>query len=315
MLPKIPETPLYASVESGGLKHELGCHIPPNVQVQYVCSSGRSNGDPAYFGSFLRPSVKSAMRYCRAGKGDVIVVLPGHEENIDSAWAANLVAGTVIIGLGDPRKSNAPKFTFDAVASTVDVDVDDVTIANCKFIAGANNITLGFDVNAAGFKFIGNLVDLGTTAALHFATFMNFAAESANCTIASNEMIGKIAITNAILVGAACDGIRILNNDIRGITGAVGTGLISVTAAATNIDIRGNRIHHALASSTAAINFADVAATGFCSDNQNSVEAAGSATNGIVLAGTSNILVHFFGNATSGADKGVQGLVSPAVET
>jgi hypothetical protein len=71
-----------------------------------------------------------------------------------------------------------------------------------------------------------------------------------------------------------------------------------------------------VAAGTAAISFTDVAATGFCTGNfvgtlHNSTPGA----EGILLAGTSNILVHFFNNYNSDGLKGTSGALAPVVTT
>lgn len=99
-------------------------------------------------------SIDYAVGKCRANKGDVIVAMPGHVETVVAAGGLDLdVAGITIIGLGNG--DNRPQINFTtAVTADMDVDAADITIMNCRFTGGVDNITAMVDVNAARFSMI-----------------------------------------------------------------------------------------------------------------------------------------------------------------
>lgn len=104
-------------------------------------------GSDGNAGTYLRPfaTIDYAVGKCTAGRGDVIMVMPGHSEAISSASAIDLdVAGVALVGLG--RGSLMPKIQFDNAAATVAVGADNVTIANIRFTASVTSVAIGVTV-------------------------------------------------------------------------------------------------------------------------------------------------------------------------
>jgi hypothetical protein len=85
-------------------------------------------------------TVNAALNGCRAGRGDKIIVLPGHSESIATAdaWSALGTASDVeIVGVG--TGSNRPTFTWTTATSSVLFDQPNVKLRNCRlFLAGAH---------------------------------------------------------------------------------------------------------------------------------------------------------------------------------
>lgn len=104
-------------------------------------------GSDSNRGTFLDPfatlnyAVNTA---CQQGRGDIVFVLPGHQEYISSATALPLATnGVAIIGLG--AGGNRPTFTLDTTAaSTIAVRAANISIQNCVFIANYADITSCF---------------------------------------------------------------------------------------------------------------------------------------------------------------------------
>src|SRR5690606_24162744 len=94
----------------------------------------------------------------RSGKGDVVFVLPGFEGDIDAAdFLTALVPGTRIIGLGNVNETTAPRLTWTATASSLLLDVANVTIENMVLDwTGIDNVAAPITVSAAGCALIGN---------------------------------------------------------------------------------------------------------------------------------------------------------------
>lgn len=120
--------------------------------VFYVHSG--TGGDVPQFGkSRMSPfaTVEYAIQRCTADRGDIIVVMPGHNEDIsDAAGTANTggfdadVAGISIIGFG--RGSNRPTFDFDETDSTIAIGADNVTLQGLRFRPGNGNVVMGISI-------------------------------------------------------------------------------------------------------------------------------------------------------------------------
>lgn len=263
--------PLQPPVCAGmglGLAFELGLFVSPGSRVHYVRSTGpRAAGDPYGMAGNILPSIKSAMSLCASGYGDIIVALPGHEETIDSAWSANLVAGTVIVGMGDASKTNAPKLIWNATGSTIAVDVADVTIANFRCSSTANGVTEGIGVTGAGFRFLNNWVQMSSSASNEFTLFLDLEAGAHDALVQGNRMFGVTGPCDAVAVSGVSSRVKIHDNTIMGPTSGTAVGNIKVTGAALLLEITNNRLNNNLASSTSCINVGDVAATGLIAHN------------------------------------------------
>lgn len=109
---------------------------------------GGSNGNP---GTYTKPfsTLDYAIGRCTAGRGDVIMIMPGHAETISSATALNLdVAGVAIIGLG--AGTSRPTFTLDtATTTTIPVSAANIAVKNCIFTANFADIVSVFTLTTA----------------------------------------------------------------------------------------------------------------------------------------------------------------------
>jgi len=162
-------------------------------------------------------TIDAAIGKCTANKGDVILVAPGHAENLIDAAAIDAdVAGITIIGLG--AGSNRPTLTFKtSTAADIDIDAANITFQNLYFdLTGIDGIVAAIDVNAADFtikdcEFLmadsgGQAVNAITTAAAAHRMKVE------NCIFKSPDAGAEEAIK---LLGAA-DGIIIKNCRIYG---------------------------------------------------------------------------------------------------
>lgn len=245
----------------------LGMRLGPvtvltgGANVHFLRSTGPQTYDPPELTARLFTTLNAALGQCRSGAGDVVLVLPGHAENISTAdQMSNLVAGTKIIGLGDGNERGS--FTWTAAAATFLMDVANVSIANVRmFWAGphaagsALTVAAPITVSAAGCSirdcqiFAGfdadQIVTIGltTTAAADDFTFAGndlFAATAAECT------------TMIQFVGA--DRLRFIGNFITAATSAVGVGVVRfLTTASTDIRMYDCTIQNTKAASENAI--------------------------------------------------------------
>lgn len=318
----------YAISSGTGIRTPAGVDlsVPPGARVAaYVRSTGVQSGDEQNFNTaMLVTTINAGLLRCRAGYGDIVLVLPGHTEAVGTTMMTSAPAGSRIIGCGQPDQDDAPTLNWSAATSNLAVSMKNITIANLRLVANADDITKGITVTGAGFKLLNNYVVLGSAAAKDFATFLSVETGGDNALIAGNTMIGTAGTSTAISKPASntIANLRIKNNRIVGITAAAGTGLIAIagatTAVVTNVLIEGNYIETQTASGTAAVTFTDIAHTGVVMNNivGSVVDAANVgavAATGITLAGTTNILVHFAQNYHSDGAKGTSGALTPAV--
>jgi len=118
--------------------------------VYYVHSG--SGSDAVYYGG--RPdkafaTIDYAIGKCTANQGDVIIVLPGHTEDIASATELVAdVAGISIIGVGSG--GDRPTLTLTASASTISITAASVVFQNFILVSEfTNGVAAGITVGAA----------------------------------------------------------------------------------------------------------------------------------------------------------------------
>ena len=165
-----------------------------------------SNGNN---GTYQKPfsTIDYAIGKCKADRGDVIYVMPGHVETCSTATGgANTVdldvAGVSIIGLG--RGSKQARFDFTDAAGIVTVNADNVSIVNMNFhanvpevVIGLSVLTLATDCLVSNCKF-----DVETTTTDEFLISINFGV---GC---NNFVVEDTVIDNGL--GAAATGIKLV---------------------------------------------------------------------------------------------------------
>ena len=124
-----------------------------NGQVFWVDSNNGGDGNP---GTYNRPlaTIDRAFSLVVSGRGDVVMVKPGHAETISSAAIlVPDVAGVAVVGLG--QGSLRPTLTF-GTATTASIPVGAANIIFQNFILKANYaaIVAPFTVSAKDFSLI-----------------------------------------------------------------------------------------------------------------------------------------------------------------
>lgn len=213
----------------------------------YVRSGGVQDHDPQDIAANLVTTLNAGLIRCRASMNDIVVVLPGHAENISSAdQMSNLVAGTYIVGLGEGNLR--PTFTWSAASATFLLDVANVTLDNLVLkMAGdgggtALTVAAPMTVSAAGCTIrncrIETSVDaneLSTIAITTTAAADDFTVE--NCFIhGAGDGTG---VTTAIrLVGA--DRFRMKDCVVDAATSSTTVGVLQfLTTASTQVYVEG----------------------------------------------------------------------------
>ena len=209
--------------------------------VFFVNSSTGTNG--AGYGSSPDSPVATidyAVGLCTANKGDVIYVMPGHNESLTTANGVDAdVAGISIIGLG--TGSLKPTLDYDHADGEFVIGADNVTIKNLRFRVSANAVTKAIDIEAGADSYVIDGCEFGwaETASDEFTDtiIVNVGCNDGiiqNCLFAAGA---QAAVTGIKLVGAS-DNIIIRNNRF---TGAYSTAMINgITTLSTNLLIDNN---------------------------------------------------------------------------
>jgi hypothetical protein len=245
-----------------GLRTEYGAISPPGARVvAYVHSSG-----PAALPGDLGPpqspnvytSLNAALAQCTAGKGDTVVVLPGHAENISSAdQMSNLKSGTRILGCGEGNLR--PTFTWTAAAATFLLDVANVRLSNLILNmdpgAGTVNVAAPMTVSAAGCGIYNCKFRMGTDANAKVTIGLTTTDAADDFEFIGNQVYGATAAEATTLIQfVGADRLQFHGNTVVGATSAVGVGVIRfLTTASTDIKFFENVVRNNKAASTAVI--------------------------------------------------------------
>jgi len=312
VLPHLATPPFYGG---GPVTTAYGMMLPPGGKVVgYVHASGQSHvEDRALEMAGLYTTVNAALANCESGRGDTIVVLPGHTENVTGAdgWS-NLVAGTRIVGLGDGGLR--PTISFTATASQLAFDVANVTVSGMQFnVDGANGVVNALDVTAADFSFLNNVVRCASGAALKATIAMSLSA--ARAAVRGCYFYGTAThnMTNGILIDTAVDGVQITDTFMIA-SATAANGLIHVTAAATNLLFKDLLLYNTHTSSTATIALDDVACDGLAVNVKSGTKNNGGAktTQGITWGTAALVQAHECYCSDVRADSGVLSPVAAA---
>lgn len=158
-------------------------------------------------------TIDAAVGLCTANAGDVILVAPGHVEDVASATSVVLdVAGVSVIGMGNG--SDRPELNFSATASSLEVDAANVRLSNVILKADVSAVVVGVNVDADDFQ-----MD--------------------NCLFTFNAT-GDDFITMIDCDGV--DGMKLYNNELRAEEGAAGCAEAIRLDDANNVEIKGNHI-------------------------------------------------------------------------
>lgn len=188
-------------------------------------------------------TIDYAIGQCTASQGDVIYVLPGHNEGLGDAQIAVDVAGISIIGLGSGGL--VPRIDFDHANASIDVSASNVKIKNLRLLPSVTAVAIGIDVNAAVTDTV--LEDIEILPGEDGAGTDEFVLGidiKAGCTRTvvrrfKCRVHASVAHANAgISLTGASDDVRIEDCDIQ-ILGAAGVAPIKgITTLSTNVRIR-----------------------------------------------------------------------------
>ena len=188
-------------------------------------------------------TINNAVARCTADKGDYIVCMPGHYEDLadtSTSGAIDLdVAGITLLGVG--RGTLQPRIDFNHADSDFIVGASNVSIYNMNFEATVTGVKLGIaiettftDTTIEGCRF-----SVETTTTDEFLIAINLTVACNRTRIAHNTIDMGLggAATGVKLVGASTD-IDIIGNTIKGAYSFANIG--GITTASTEVLIENN---------------------------------------------------------------------------
>jgi hypothetical protein len=124
--------------------------IPATTGSYYFVHSGTgSNGNDGKSPTYALATIDYAVGLATADAGDVIIVMPGHAENISAATSLVVdKAGVQIIGLG--HGNNRPVLTFTNTAGSIEMDAANTRLSNMVLLASVSAVVVGINVDADG---------------------------------------------------------------------------------------------------------------------------------------------------------------------
>jgi hypothetical protein len=120
--------------------------LPHPGSIFFVSSvTGASDGGKT--ADYPAATIAQALALCTANKGDVIYLLPGHNEGFGNAQLTIDKAGVTIIALGNgPDRA---RIDFDHANASIDITANGVTIRGLVLLPSVTDVLIGIDINAA----------------------------------------------------------------------------------------------------------------------------------------------------------------------
>jgi len=138
---------LEVALASGQVRDELMSALGAALTgtAFYVDSVAGSSTNNGLASNSAKATLAQALALCTANKGDVVYLMPGHNEGAgDAQWTINK-AGVTIIGLGNG--TNRPRFDFDHANASIDITASNVRLANIRLLPSVTAVLVGIDVN------------------------------------------------------------------------------------------------------------------------------------------------------------------------
>lgn len=190
-------------------------------KVFYVDSNNGGDGNLGEDPAFPKATIDSAVTAARANRGDIIVLMPNHAQNLTNATAFQLdKAGLTVIGLGEGR--NRPTFSFTGTSGAVNVDSADCRISNVVFVADISAVVQGIDLDANDFTLDNCEFNFNETGD-DFINAVN-AGASDRFTFVNNKVIAENAVAG---IAPALTGIVLVGNSDLVISGNEFSGAFS----------------------------------------------------------------------------------------
>lgn len=188
-------------------------------------------------GTFLKPlsTLTRALALCVANRGDIIMVMPGHAENVATAGAIDVnKAGVAIIGLGSGTKR--PKFSFTAAAATFVISAANCSFYNIEWQANFADVAIGLDVSGVdGLSFDScYFTEAGTD--LNYVHVVDLATGADDISFEKCKWITNDAANDSHINGVAHDGFYMKDCYLAANTAQTSVvGLVATSGNCTNV--------------------------------------------------------------------------------
>ena len=226
-------------ISSFGMPVVGGGHIPFTTGSYFFVSSvtgsnGNSGADPDH--PFA--TIDYAIGKCTASKGDVIVVMPGHDEDIAVAGGITAdVIGVTIVGVGSGTLR--PIISWSATGSTLLVTAANVTFDNFQFQNEIDSLVSGISSTAAGTA-IRNSVFTSPTSTNDALIWVITSAAADDFVFENNAVFSDNAGPTEVIRLVGADRARIVGNYIKA---SASTAVINgITTESLDILIKGNTL-------------------------------------------------------------------------
>lgn len=270
-------------------------------------------------GTFDQPfaTLAYAISQCLASRGDIVMVKPGHAENITTATIcpAN-IAGVAVVGLG--MGSLRPTFSFTtANTATIPVSADNISFSNCIFVGNFLSIAACFTVAAAKEFTVERCYFYDTSSVLNFLNIVKSTggANTVDGLYFCDNVVKNLGVTSnntTILTANTIDRLTLDRNYLKwAVQNDVAIGVIATAGILTNLLARDN-IGYRPNTTTAGGSFINVGGTTSTGAVvRNYIQTLTTSTD---LLFTTSVGLAAFENRVTGA-VGATGFVIPAVDS
>jgi len=135
-------------VSSFGIPVLGGMQLPTTTgKYIFVSSVTGANGNDGLDSDHPKGTVNGAVAACTANKGDIIVVMSNHAEDLDAATDFVVdTSGVRVIGLGEG--DDRPTFTYTGVDGSIEMDSANCGLYNLLLLTSITAVVMGININA-----------------------------------------------------------------------------------------------------------------------------------------------------------------------
>lgn len=199
-----------SAVETTGRFFLVGKASLANISEVKAMYSSYADGVPVVY-----TTIALANAACVAGRGDIIMVLPGHTESIASATALTMsISGVTVLGLG--LGSLRPVVTLDTAATaTINVTAAGVTFKNIVFVANFADVASCFTLTTAKDFNVDSCEFRDTSSSLDFLCIVTTAAtdNAADGLKFTNNYVYSLPTTDGAVVSILGNVLRLNVSD------------------------------------------------------------------------------------------------------
>lgn len=317
----LKDAPRFTAISMMGNQHAMV--LPPSSRVAaYVRAGGAPGEYPQDIAEKLVQSLSAGLSKCRAGYGDTVVLLRGHQENVTASTLTGLVSGTQIIGEGPlitGASSPVPTLTWTADAS-ISFNQPGVRVSGLYFDLASSVDEAGtadYAIKISAPTLLEGNAFLFSAASNNVANMMSLETGYDGSIIRGNVFSGPGTVAaGADLIDITNTGTSVQITHNRFIGSAHATeGFIDVASASTGVYIADNDMYNTTAASTCCIAVANLASDGIICRNMLGVlnDATPASGQGIVFTGTTST-IKCFENYSADQPR-LSGILAPAAAT